>query len=201
MKKGLAYLALLAVFIFVPLSVRGAEESGSLRIRMQYEDRAVSGGVVSLYYVGQWTHEGFSFAGPFAKCGLDVEDLQPETAAALAAFASERDIPGQSQTVGDSGTVLFTDLEEGLYLAVQSDAAPGYLPMNPFLIQMPQEVNGSNIHHIEARPKLTPEDSPKDPQLPQTGQLKWPVPVLLAGGAVLLILGCFGGRKKGENGK
>lgn len=201
MRKGLMYLALLAVLIFVPLSARGAEESGSLRIRMQYEDRNVSGGVITLYSVGRWTHEGFSFAGPFAKCGLDVEDLQPETAAALAAFASEREIPGQSQAVSNSGTVLFADLEEGLYLAVQTGVAPGYLPMNPFLIRIPQEINGSKIYHIEARPKLTPEDSPKDPQLPQTGQLKWPVPVLLTGGAALLMVACFGGRKKGENGK
>lgn len=45
-------------------------------------------------------------------------------------------------------------------------------------------------------PGDTPTDPPDDPDLPQTGQLWWPVPILIAGGLLLLVIGML--RRRSE---
>ena len=41
-------------------------------------------------------------------------------------------------------------------------------------------------------------DQPGNPTLPQTGQLWWPVPVLVAGGLLLIVIGLL--RRRGNTG-
>ncbi len=63
--------------------------------------------------------------------------------------------------------------------------------------QISEPTKTDNIWTIIILNKYEP---PKPPQLPQTGQLNWPIPVLLAFGTVLLTLGCFlrFGRRKDD---
>ena len=54
------------------------------------------------------------------------------------------------------------------------------------------------VCQIEVSPKYVVEKPELPPNLPQTGQLKWPVPVLLGSGIVFFLAGmemCFGRRK------
>lgn len=99
-----------------------------------------------------------------------------------------------------------TDLELGLYLVVQTQAAEGYEPVDPFLISLPMQEEGVYVYEVNATPKMselveaaeetaeettaqTAQTPTSGATLPQTGQLNWPIPVLVALGLGLFSLG------------
>lgn len=99
----------------------------------------------------------------------------------------------------------YEDLEEGCYLVLCT--ADGVV-IDPFLLQIPTQINGKRIYHIEALPKTeepTPETTeptaptePK-PDILQTGASVWPKYILIIVGAAILIFGLadmVGGRKE-----
>ena len=115
------------------------------------------------------------------------------------------------------GWVTFAPLDPGLYVVTQkqSQATEGFDAIQPFLISLPRWENGSYVYDLTAAPKvpLVPEETPPPPppsepttpppddppDIPQTGQLNWPVPVLAVSGMTLFILGwalCFGSGRK-----
>ena len=113
--------------------------------------------------------------------------------------------------------MLFSQLELGLYLVSQSVPADRYHALDPFLVTVPLSENGLWIYDIDAAPKVgraspapttTPTTEPSTTptttptasttstptgrpisRLPQTGQLRWPVPVLAGMGLVFLLIG------------
>lgn len=117
----------------------------------------------------------------------------------------------------EAGKVLFSQLELGLYLVFQSVPADRYHALDPFLVTVPLSENGLWIYDIDAAPKVgraspaptttptmepstTPTTTPTASttstptgrpisRLPQTGQLRWPVPVLAGMGLVFLLIG------------
>lgn len=181
-------------------------QTGSIEITMHSGETKVGGGTLTLYRVGEVTEEdgNYSFVptGDFADCGLDFSDINSSALAdGLAAYAADNQLTGTTETVGADGKVTFTDLELGLYLLVQNEAAEGYNKAKPFLVTVPQLKEGEYVYDVEASPKveLTPApvpppeepeepdepDKPDEPQLPQTGQLNWPVPTLALTGLAL----------------
>ena len=107
------------------------------------------------------------------------------------------------------GKVSFSDLKAGLYLVWQddADASDGYDAIHPFLISVPRWQNGAYAMHVEADPKVPletepttppPPPPPPPPELPQTGQLNWPVPVMAVTGMALFVVGwilCWRGKR------
>ena len=112
------------------------------------------------------------------------------------------------------------ELEKGIYLVVGHDLMKEYdkYKTSSFLISLPNtDKNGNWIYEVVAEPKveytpnfyfeIPPEDNPgygndidkdKEPKpnddterLPQTGQLWWPVPILLALGISFIVVGLF----------
>ena len=82
--------------------------------------------------------------------------------------------------------------------------------MEPFLVSVPMEENGSYIYDVDASPKVELAKLPVEPskpeqpelpggsKLPQTGQLNWLIPLLVVSGLCLLSAGwllLFGKRK------
>lgn len=186
----------------------------SIRVVMHIGDTKIPGGTLQLYRVGGITENdgGYSWtpSGDFADCGLSFADVQsPELAQDLAKLAAKK-TPLAEEKVGEDCTVAFTGLETGLYLVVQSKAAPGYEKAEPFLVSVPYYEDGSYKYDVEAWPKVeiekeTPPPTPAPPatkppeKLPQTGQTNWPVPLLMVLGLALMIAGWIlrYGRKSG----
>lgn len=159
-----------------------AEEwpGGSITVRLRWQGQAVAGGTLTLYRVGD---EDYRPTEAFADCGVELKaPFGADLARELADYAQT--LPGQTKAVGADGTVVFEPLDAGLYLVVQREAAEGYLPTEPFLVGIPMQVGGELVSHVDASPKASPA-----PKLPQTGQLNWPVPVMAAAGALLLLAG------------
>jgi len=166
---------------------------------------AISGGKLVLYHVAEWKRAGsgfvWDFTPAFQSCALSETGLEDNAnAEPLARFAAERALPGREVSPGDAGTARFGGLSAGLYLAVQTEAAPGYLPMSPFLLTLPvwSEAEGRYLHALTATPKSAIQPEPTSPPahpppvsgkpgLPQTGQLWWPVPLLGLSGILLLV--------------
>ncbi len=217
----------------------------SLTITMQIENIPVGGGTLTLYRVGEVVEDdgnyGFQPVGDFVACGESFADLDnSELGERLMAFADSNSIAGMvTNTIGADGVVNFDDLQTGLYLVAQHEAAEGYYAIVPFLVSLPYLDTGVYKYDLVAEPKtellvkptpteptptpVEPTPTPTEPiptpaeptptpteptptpteptptpvpSLPQTGQLWWPVPVLVSFGVLLLGAGIALNRRK-----
>ena len=202
-------LPLLAALLLLALSVTAAAhdvpdltKTGSVTVTMRRGETAVPGGTLSLIPVGEIAEENgdYSFVPleAYAEAAGDFDDLtDPTLAEQLAGIAREQ--KGVTLTVGQDGKVVFGNVEPGLYLVLQKQAAEGWNCASPFLISVPNMQDGIYVYDVEASPKVeltpapeTPTEKPEKPQdtvLPQTGQLNWPIPLMAAAGLCLLLFG------------
>lgn len=215
MKKRIL-AALIAMLLLGSLTVHAHEvpdltRSGTMTFIMDWNGEPLTGGSLSMYRVGDIVEEdgNFGFICVAEIGAVPLDDLDdPALAASLADAAKQAGLTAITAPV-DQGKAVFTDVEPGLYVVVQEEAAEGFAALSPFLISMPKYENGQYVTDVTADPKvpLEPEPTepteptptePEDPKLPQTGQLNWPVPLLAVSGLVLFVVGCFlcFGRKK-----
>lgn len=221
MKKHLisALLALL-LLLCLPLSAAAAHpvpdltRKGSITITMKYKGKPVSGGSLNLYKVGD-VHEddgNYSFVPVKGLEALDYSDIQsPDLAKSAAKAVEEKKIAAvKTVTIGSNGTAEFSDLALGLYLVAQKTAASGYKMTASFLVSVPYLEDGAYVYNVKADPKTdlerevkpTPTQKPSTPsgggKLPQTGQLWWPVPVLICMGLGCIAVGLIRRREGSE---
>lgn len=191
------------------------EQKGSLKVTVQKDGKALSGGKLKLYQVAsiERTDDGYAYAytNDFANCGTELSSTQADNltkakASAWSSYAAKQKLRGTSLAVGRDGTATASDLELGLYLVCQGTAANGYT-MSPTVVPVPlEQEDGSLDYSVEAIPKIsTPGGSDDDNNngnpnpngtLPQTGQLWWPVSVLAAGGMLMYVIGWKLNRKR-----
>lgn len=215
-----AFLAL-TLLLCVPLSasahpVPDMTRKGSITVSMTYQNKPVPGGSLKLYRVGN-VHEddgNYSFKPVDALDGLISEfgDIQsPELAGTLTGYAAQKKLGSKSAAIGQNGTAVFSELQLGLYLVVQDTAASGYEKTTPFLVSVPYLDDGTYVYDVQSDPKteLEREVKPTTPTTPhsssgsggklaQTGQLWWPVPVLICGGLGCIVVGLYR-RRRGQN--
>lgn len=144
-----------------------------------------------------------------------IENVGSKTTAdALEAAVKNGGYPEEIKipSAGSDGTYHAANLKTGLYLVMQKKAAKGYGDMSSFLVSVPYMVDGKYEYHVTANVKTELERTVEtteptettectDEELPQTGQLNWPVPMLTAGGLTLIAIGYilrFGKRKEAE---
>lgn len=219
MKKRIISLLLTLIFMgWSSLSALAAEVpdlnvKGTVTVTMHSGEAIVAGGTLTLYRVGEiYEDDGnydFKPTGDFKAWGENFEDIQsPELALDLADYAHRHFLKGITENISEEGIAEFKELEPGLYLLVQQEAAKGYLQANPFLVSLPIMENGKYVYQADASPKVdiereqtkvpTVPEKPSDSRLPQTGQLNWPIPVMAITGLLLCAFGwilCQGKRK------
>ena len=234
MRKKRGLFALLAGVVAMTLCLAAASpahahevvdtsRTGSVAVSLSYEGDPVGGGSLTLYRVGGVV-EGdgnFSFAltSAFAGSGLALDDVDAAGLAEdLAAYAEESGASGQTVAVNVDGVMTANDLELGLYLVVQCEAAEGFEAITPFLVSVPMydAETGAYVYDVDATPKMdvmrpapeppveeTPEPgTPTSGDLPETGEPAWIVPILAVIGVGLVLLGAsFVIRKQGKDGR
>ncbi len=215
-KRGFSLI--LSLFLLFTISVTAyahevpdVSRAGSIRITMHYDGAAVSGGTLTLYQAGD-IHEddgnySFVLSKDFAESCISLNDIQStDTAEDLSKYAVSEKLQGTIGAIEDDGTVSFA-VDPGLYLLMQEDAAEGYDKVSPFLVSVPMSQDGAYVYDVDASPKVEiikapvtpPADNPEDPKLPQTGQLNWPIPMLVILGLLFFSIGWFlrfGGKEK-----
>lgn len=214
MKRGFAFLLalLLAAALVCPAMAEETpppEPEGSIRLTLLNTDKKpVSGGTLVLYALATLDGEAnFIPTEEFADFAADIstwnEQYKPAMAETIWAYIQEKAIPGKPAQLSSEGEASWTGLENGLYLIGQTEAGPKGELCSPFLVSVPYWENGQWQYQVDASPKAgaaeppppsepptePPTNPPDKPHLPQTGQLWWPVPVLLGGGAILILLG------------
>lgn len=186
-------------------------QKGSIRVALRYGGKPVSGGTMRAYRVAQVAEDDgdyrFQALAPYIVKELTQENLDsPELAEA---FAGQVTGDGIAPVSSADGVTRFENLIPGLYLIVQTEAAPGYCKAKAFLVTLPFFDDGQYRYDVDAtvkaelEPEIGPSPSPSpsvspspsptpgtsDPKLPQTGQLNWPVPVLTVLGLGIFALG------------
>lgn len=222
-KKLFALLLALTLVLGMSVQVCAAElpdetKAGSLTIRLAYDGEPLEDGVLTICRVGRIEirdgNAGFVLVDQLAG-GPELDKLDdPELAAELAEFAEEMDMPVQRTEIVE-GKATFVGLKPGLYVVTQrpEDVTEGFDVIQPFLLSLPQWIDGTYVYDLTAAPKVpletepteptepsepTEPTEPDEPELPQTGQLNWPVPILTVLGLVLFVAGwvlCFRNRR------
>ncbi|MBQ3100741.1 MAG: hypothetical protein IJC50_07105 [Clostridia bacterium] len=191
--------------------------TASVSVEMTYMGSPVGGGTLTAYRVAEIKIEngadyGFAFLEEYADCEADISDFgDVNLASEFASFIKENNISGTTLAIDEKGNVGFNDLELGLYVFVQNDPAEGYTKVGAFMVSVPQNNGDGYVYDVDATPKIstrletvdsdteappvttTPPTSTPTPggELPQTGMLKWPIPILLVSGAMFVILGMY----------
>lgn len=197
-------LALMLLYIF-PVTVYAYEppdesQKGSVTVEM----KDVTGGSLAIYQVGVIrTEDNLSFYAKTESMEAfpdSYDDIHSAVLAEnIAAYIADHHVEPNAVAANTDGKAIFANLDLGLYLIVQTEASEGYEPLKPFLISVPMEKNGQYQYDVSAEGKFelykesepdipVPPDVP-NPDIPNTGQLKWPIPVLTVVGLGLLSLG------------
>ena len=196
-------------------------QKGSLTFAMESGGELLDGGSLNLYRIASLdsvTEDRYDFRlrEELSEAGATLDtDALWDGAQAERLLAQSKDALKEQYLSAPIivGQAEFTDLEVGLYLVWQGseDVTEGYAAISPFLISLPQWHDGVYEFDLEASPKVpfvpTPPPPPTEPppspppELPQTGQLKWPVAAMAVSGSLLLMLGlilCAGRRRCGR---
>lgn len=183
--------------------------NGSITFVMDYNGEPLNNGKLNLSKVGEIVEDDGSFVfAPvleFADLELDYSDVTSLVLAQeLLTLAKEMELEKIAAPI-EAGQAVFADLMPGLYVVWQDkeDATEGFETIAPFLISCPRFETDKYVTNVVANPKVgfetvPPTTTPPPPNLPQTGQLNWPVPVLAISGAALFVVGfvLWTGRKR-----
>lgn len=134
---------------------------------------------------------------------ISSEELTKQNAALAKILAANRSgITGTTAKIS-KGSVTVGNMIPGLYLMVMTKTSPEKAEFAPFLFTLP-DPEGNYQVKASPKPSVKKTETEKPPEkkpskkLPQTGQLWWPVPVLILAGLLLVILGWVCRRKAGE---
>lgn len=184
-KRLAAVLAALTLLVWCAapafaLEVVDLSRTGSIKVSLYDSEtsEAVGGGTLTLYRVAKVQKDNanlsFVYTNGFEDCGVELGDLSEGELAGRLAEKIAATAESTTVEISDFGTAEFGDLEVGLYLVVQTTAAENYNVINPFLVSVPIQENGSYVYDVDALPKVgtaakkTPEppDTPNTPDTP-----------------------------------
>lgn len=177
-------------------------KEGSVAVTFRCAHGYNGNGTATLFRVANavWSEEddsySFVFTEEFKDCGLSLDNITDDLDANnFKKYAKEQNIQGDRQTI-KNGAVVFEDLPLGLYLIIHEDSAGGFSDALPFFVTVPVGDGDVWDYSVDASPKIEVEhiELSEPPSIPQTGQLKWPVPVLAFSGVLVFAFGwvlCF----------
>lgn len=162
MKKIVWLLCMTVLLLTTVPVVAEAEDRGSIQVTLEAGDLAVTNGAVTLYQVGFGTEEGYRIADAFGGGIIRQADAYSEK---LAQWLAET-VKGSGMTMllDADGCTVFPELEEGLYMLIQTERMDGFYPINPILITIP-EGNQWDVQ-IHRRPVPVVTEIPKTSQSP-----------------------------------
>lgn len=129
-----------------------------------------------------------------------------ELADQLLNYATTNETQGITKSTSDLGQCQFDSLEMGLYLIVQTgEESEKYKTFSPALVELPMFEDNEYSYDADIYPKVdtkpipapvTEIPEPSTPaggggDVPQTGMLQWPVPILAVAGCLLIITGGY----------
>lgn len=186
MKHIIRLWYLVCLFVVLTMTASASEDKGSIQIKLNVGELPVINGAFTLYRVGSPISDGYRIGEEVGGGFVREEDAaSPHLAQWLSGMEEKQ---GTTGLLDVDGNVVFSDLQEGLYLLVQTERTDGFYPIQPFLAAIPGNGKQNVSFYLEPLPMVA--DSPP------TGQD--PTPYIGAIGLVLSVLGmawCTGGRR------
>lgn len=218
MKRIFVLLLTLSVLLSIPLTAHAHDvpqerNDCSIEVIVRYDGENVDGGTLTAIKVGYVDEEDGNYFFGQEMTNIRLEDItSPDAPKTQKDFYDNNkknfDFYTQTQSVKD-GKATFSGLSTGLYLIVQNEAADGFSKLGAFLVSVPYMENGEYQYHVtasmkselerEPEPTDPPPTKPNDPKLPQTGQLNWPIPLMVVAGLAFFVVGwvlCFGKKRE-----
>lgn len=200
MKKKIILSSLIFIMIIASLiGTVSATELGTIQFLAinNTDSKAVENLKVSVYQVSKQDDQGnFEFASGFEDCTLDVDNLSESNLENLKTYAKTNAEPLFTKTTDTTGKFTLTNLDLGTYLLVQENKTDE-ITMQTMLITVPElTVENGLKYEVTAKPKILNKEIVdqnnsgktelvKDEQLPYTGVLNWPIPVLVISGIAI----------------
>lgn len=215
---ALAMMFALAVNASATGEMPPLDEKGSLTLVMSYNGQALKDGKVNILRIGtvekisENTYDFWIFSD-LGKQTLTQEELyDPDVAKDLLVKGKKQYMKNILSAPIMEGSVVFKDLDTGLYVVWQEevDACEGLSAFQPFLISVPRWQYDHYDLNVAAAPKVPikpeppeptePPGPPPPPELPNTGQLNWPIPMMAIAGVMLIVIGLIlcANRKRNE---
>lgn len=180
-KRLAAVLAALTLLVWCAapafaLEVVDLSRTGSIKVSLYDSEtsKAVGGGTLTLYRVAKVQKDNanlsFVYTNGFEDCGVELGDLSEGELAGRLAEKIAATAESTTVEISDLGVAEFGGLEVGLYLVVQTTAAENYNVINPFLVSVPIQENGSYVYDVDALPKVgtAAKKTPEPPDTPDT---------------------------------
>ena len=204
---ALVLLCCMPLQVFAAQSVPDLSAKGSITFLMRVDGKDLDGGKMNIVRVGEFDNDGedyfFRLLPSLGGTVLSSKNLTDPAFASNLLVLSKNAKLEKTVALISKGKAVFSNLPMGLYLVWQdsNDATEGYSPIQPFLISIPQLDGTKYIQDIVSKPKVPIETKPSEPptppppppppppELPPTGQLNWPIPVMGAAGFMLFVYG------------
>ena len=166
-----------ALAAVVMLRLPAAAEEGSIRILPDCAGCSVTGGLVTLYRVGEPEAGGYRVSDGLADWTVWQREVQTEEV--MQWLLKQERSGGVTEAAADEQGVVFSELSAGLYLAVQTEPAAGYFPFSPFLVTIPEK----NKWEIVKYPPVV-----RDAEIPDTSDRPAPIIGAMALGFIITVL-------------
>ena len=192
-------------------------QKGSITLELNYEDKPIKDGFFSCIQVCDVIQEDANcYFRQLLEPTIIFRDGLPEVEEMYQLVIDNPTffIGHKVSHTNTTGVIKFSGLEPGLYLILQETASTGFTQIKPFLVSVPYldadgvykyDVNGSVKMELERELKpentVPPTTKPSE-EVPKTGQLTWPVPVMICSGMTIFMIGwwlAFGRRKENDN--
>jgi len=134
-RKIVCILSAAGVLAVTGIPARATRRLGSLCVIPAWCETEISGGYVTVHPVGEPVSGGYALTDGLADWIVWEDELDSELVLHLAEQKQLRD--GLTGQVTPEKGAIFPELEAGLYLVSQTEAAEGYSAFSPFLVSIP----------------------------------------------------------------
>ena len=166
-RKRINYLLVVITLFFGFMITVDAKENhtvdfsrkGSIEVTLHEmsEDTYVEGAEITIYKIADAYLDGvnltFKYTDEFSSCSVSLDDLTIDDLSKKITLCVKPESIGTSLITNDFGTVIFNDLDLGLYLVSQTNKVEGYSNIDSFLVQIPKVIDNSWTYDIIANPK------------------------------------------------
>ena len=136
MKWGIKILLTLVILFSLSTSAEATEMKGSLEVKLDAGELPVINGAVTIYLVGVPIEGGYRLLDRYGGGIVRAEDVGSRN---LAFWLGELTDSGRELLLDVDGRVVFSGVEEGLYLVEQTQRMDGFYPFRAFLAEVPAD--------------------------------------------------------------
>lgn len=166
---------------------------------------------INVYQIAIVQNGNFSFTNAFKNAEIDISDFTQANFDKIRDYAIANATPICTKTTDSEGKFVLSNTSLGIYLFVQS-GSKDRVEMQTIMVNLPEAFDNNPINYnVIAKPKIVnvpqnninqgPGDSTASVignNLPYTGMLNWPIPVLVI---TAIVLFCIGWLKSFTNSK